>query len=177
MDNKLFRVDEIEAINFDENGKEDGTWNGYSVVKIGDEANYCFDCRDKLNADRLCDFLNTEIILDDDFAIDAFVIDNCIEWGNIISTLATKEAELNNIKALYEDQEFSILYGSNIDFKKLYGAANDKTRKHHVQVELADLIEQKEELEIEVNYLKRRSNFLRGLVEAKTATLEVKGND
>lgn len=175
MENKLFRVDEIEAIAFDENGKENGTWNGYTVVKIDDEANYCFDCRDKLNADKLCDFLNNEIILDDDMAIDAFVIDNCIEWGNIISTLATKEAELNDIKALYEDQEFSILYSSNIDFKKLYGAANDKTCNHHVKVELADLIEQKQELEIEVNYLKRRSNFLRGLVAAKTATLKVKG--
>lgn len=175
MENKLFRVDEIEAIAFDENGKENGTWNGYTVVKIDDEANYCFDCRDKLNADKLCDFLNTEIILDDDTAIEAFVIDNCIEWGNIISTLTTKEAELNNIKHLYEEQEFSILYGSDINFKKLYGAANDKTRNHHVKVELADLIEQKQKLEIEVNYLKRRSNFLRGLVEAKTATLKVKG--
>ena len=26
MENKLFRVDEIEAIAFDENGKENGTW-------------------------------------------------------------------------------------------------------------------------------------------------------
>lgn len=68
MENKLFRAVEIE----------DGTWKGHSVVKIGDEANYYFDCRDKLNADKLCDFLNTEIILDDDAAIDAFVIDNCI---------------------------------------------------------------------------------------------------
>ena len=49
----MFKVDEIEAINFDENGKENGTWNGFSVVKKGDEANYCFDCRDKLNADKL----------------------------------------------------------------------------------------------------------------------------
>ena len=175
MKNKLFKVDEIEAINFDENGKENGTWKGYSVVKIGDEANYNFDCRDKINADKLCEFLNNETILVDDNAIDAYVIDNCIEWGNIISTLATKEEELNNIKTAYEEQEFSILYGSDINFKKLYGAANDKTRGHHVKVELADLIEQKQELEIEVNYLKRRANFLRGLVEAKTATLEVRG--
>ena len=102
---------------------------------------------------------------------------NCFAEQAYQRARKAKEAELNNVKHLYEEQEFSILYGSNIDFKKLYGAANDKTRKHHVQVELADLIEQKEELEIEVNYLKRRSNFLRGLVEAKTATLEVKGND
>ena len=56
--NLVWKVDEIETVSFDENGQEDGTWNGYCVCKDGDEANYCFDMRDKLNADKLCEFLN-----------------------------------------------------------------------------------------------------------------------
>ena len=77
--NDVFKVDEIEAESYDENGKKDEIWKGFSVVKDGDEANYCFDCRDKLNAEQLCEFLNTECIVDNDSATDAFVIDNCIE--------------------------------------------------------------------------------------------------
>ena len=61
----------------------------------------------------------------------------------------------------YPDYYF-ILEGITAELEKLYHSLWDR---------------RKEELEIEVNYLKRRSNFLRGLVEAKTATLEVKGND
>lgn len=112
--------------------------------------------------------------LDGDDSIDAFVLDNCIEWGNLITELSHKEAELNNIKAAYEQQEFDILYNSNINFKKLYGAANDKTRKHHVTVELSDLTEQKEELELSISYLKRRLSYLYSLVSVKTALLNAK---
>ena len=58
MNDDIFQVEQIEAISFDENGQEDGTWEGWSVTLIDQPSEYCFDCRDKLNADELCDFLN-----------------------------------------------------------------------------------------------------------------------
>ena len=37
---KLFKVEEIETIDFDENGQETGTWKGYAVSSIEYPANY-----------------------------------------------------------------------------------------------------------------------------------------
>lgn len=180
--NEVFKVDEIEAISFDENGKENGTWKGFSVVKKGDEANYCFDCRDKINAEQLCEFLNNECIIDDDAAIDAFVIDNCIEWSNLITELTFKEINLFKKKEAYakasekllEDAAKEKAENDNDVIKKKYGGNNDKTRKKYVKDSLAKESMELKELEWSIDYVKRRISFLRQLVPAKTAVLEVK---
>ena len=173
-DNKMFRVDEIEAINFDENGKENGTWNGFSVVKKGDEANYCFDCRDKLNAEQLCEFLNTECIVDNDSATDAFVIDNCIEWYNIISELSQKEEQYYLKKEEYNRKEFEIVFIEDIDFKAMYGSTAEKVRKQHAKTVLKGLDLEIKSLELSIDYLKRRLTYLKGLVTVKTALIDAK---
>ena len=174
--NKLFRVDEIETISFDENGKEDGTWKGFSVVKDGDEANYFFECRDKLNADKLCDFLNNECIIDDveDTSIESFVLDNCIEWYNLISELSKKEEELYFKKEEYSKREFEIMFVEDIDFKELYGSTAEKVRKQHAKNVLKELGKEIKELELSIEYCKKRISYLKGLVTVKTALLEVK---
>ena len=177
--NELFRVDEIEAISFDENGKEDGTWKGFSVVKIGDEANYCFDCRDKLNADKLCDFLNHECIIDDveDTSIEAFVLDNCIEWYNLMSDVSKKEKQLYMKKEEYSKREFEIMFIEDINFKELYGSTAEKVRKQHAKTELKELGKEIKDLELSIEYCKKRISYLKGLVTVKTALMEVKSND
>lgn len=170
----MFRVDEIEAESYDENGKKDRIWKGFSVVKKGDEANYCFDCRDKLNAEQLCEFLNTECIVDNDSATDAFVIDNCIEWYNIISELSRKEEEYYLKKADYDRKEFDIVYVQDIDFKELYGSTAKDVREHHAKTVLQELKDEIKGLELSIDYLKRRLTYLKGLVTVKTALIEAK---
>ena len=168
---KLFRVDEIEIINFDENGKENGTWEGFSVVKIDDEANYCFDCRDKTNADRLCDFLNNECIINNNDAIDGYVIDNCVEWNQLIEELSDKEINLFYKKEAYQVASDKII--EETDFKELYGKNNQDIRKQHVKKELKNEYAEIKDLEFSIDFLKRRITFLKYLVRAKTATLGV----
>ena len=170
---KVFQVEEIETISFDENGQEDGTWTGFAVTKINDPANYCYECRDKHNADKLCDFLNNECVEIDD-SIDAFLIDNCIEWSNLITRLSKKERRLQKLKEQYDTREFEIVYIEPIDFKSLYGSTAEKVRKQHAKNELKELNDEINELELDINYLKRRIRFLRQLVPAKTAVIGVK---
>ena len=175
--NDVFKVDEIEAESYDENGKKDEIWKGFSVVKDGDEANYCFDCRDKLNAEQLCEFLNTECIVDNDSATDAFVIDNCIEWYNIIGELSHKEEKYYLKKAEYDRKEFDIVYVQDIDYKKLYGSTAEKVRKQHAKTVLKELDKEVKGLELSIDYLKRRLTYLKGLVTVKTALIDVKKGD
>ena len=172
--NDVFKVDEIEAESYDENGKKDEIWKGFSVVKDGDEANYCFDCRDKLNAEQLCEFLNTECIVDNDSATDAFVIDNCIEWYNIIGELSHKEEKYYLKKAEYDRKEFDIVYVQDIDFKAMYGSTAEKVRKQHAKTVLKDLDKEVKGLELSIDYLKRRLTYLKGLVTVKTALIDAK---
>lgn len=178
--NELFKVDEIEAINFDENGKENGTWNGFSVVKKGDEANYCFDCRDKLNADKLCDFLNENIV--GDTSINDPVMDNLTEWSGLVTELSQNEIELHNKKEDYNVSSEKLLEDAakekaETDYdviKEKYGGNNDKTRKKYVKDVLADEAMELKQLEWGIDYIKRRISFLKQLIHTKTVIMEVK---
>ena len=171
MNEDIFQVEQIEAISFDENGQEDGTWEGWSVTLIDQPSKYCFDCRDKLNADELCDFLNNNMGAT---SINAPVMDNLAEWSLLVTELSTKEIKLEKVKKDYDKKEFQIKYVDDINFKELYGRANDDTRKYHVEVTLQDLISEKESLELSINYLKRRISFLKQLIHTKTVLTEIK---
>lgn len=57
-----WQVEKIETIDFDENGRETGIWEGYAVKKISHPSRYIFECRDKTNAYMLCEFLNKEFL-------------------------------------------------------------------------------------------------------------------
>lgn len=110
----------------------------------------------------------------EDTGIDDLVIDNYIEWVNLIRELSRKEVELLKLNNEFKEKEFKIKYVDDIDFKELYGRANDDTRDFHVKTTLSELIDKKNELELSIDYLKRRISFLRQLVTTKTALLEVK---
>ena len=178
--NDVFKVDEIEAINFDENGKETGTWKGFSVVKIGDEANYCFDCRDKLNADKLCDFLNENIV--GDTSINDPVMDNLTEWSGLVTELSSKEIELYNKKEDYNVSSEKLLEDAakekaETDYdviKEKYCGNNDKTRKKYVKDALADEAMELKQLEWSIDYIKRRISFLKQLIHTKTVLSGIK---
>ena len=173
--NKKWQVEIIETTSFDEKGIEENVWQGYAVTKIDEPENYCFECRDADAADKLCEFLNEECITDNDLAVDAFVLDNCIEWSNLITNLGKSEKEYFTKKEVYQALSEEIIAVTN--FKKIYGKNNESIRKQHVREELSDKYEEIKELEFSIDYMKRRISFLRALVSVKTALIEVKKNE
>ena len=170
IENTLFQVEEIEAISFDENGQEDGTWEGFAVTLIEDPSKHCFECRDQTNADQLCEFLNRNILSDD--SIGAYVIDNLSEWSRLVTELSENEIALYEWKEVYSVKSEEII--KNTDFKELYGKNNADVRKAHVRNELRDWDNIIHDLEFSIDYLKRRISFLKQLVHTKTVLLEVK---
>ena len=89
------------------------------------------------------------------------------EYEDLILELSEKEIELEKVKTEYAEKEFSIKYLEDIDFKKLYGKANDDTRKHHVQMVCSDLLQRKQGLELSVDFLKRYVGLLKTSVSVR----------
>ena len=168
---ELFQVEEVETFSFDENGKEDEVWQGFAVSLKEDPSEVYFECRDKENADNLCDFLNHECHVNiNDFSIEAEAMDNCIEWSHQINDLSDKEQELDELKQIIFDKEQWII--ENTDFKKAYGKNNADVRKQHLQKHMATQYQNKKELEFKVDYIKRRISYLKALVYLKTSLLD-----
>ena len=105
---------------------------------------------------------------------DVPILELICTWSSLITELSEKEIELENIKREFEAKEFQIKYIDEIDFKGLYGRANDDTRKYHVQVTLQDLLDKKSDLELSISYLKRMISFLRQVVPARVTLFEVR---
>ena len=93
--------------------------------------------------------------------------DIAVEYENDIESLKTKEEELVKVKEDFKDKEFRIKYVDDINFKELYGRANDDTREHHVKLTLKDLYDKKTALELEIDHLKRRVSFLKAVIYLK----------
>lgn len=119
--------------------------------------------------EKIDDVINVE-----DTSVDAFVIDNCIEWYNIINELSQKEEQLYYKKAEYNRREFEIVFIDDIDFKAIYGSTSEKVRKQHAKNVLKELDNELKSLELSIDYLKRRLTYLKGLVTVKTALIEAK---
>lgn len=174
MKNKTWQVEEMETIKVDEHGIEEDTWKGYGVSKISDPVNYCFLCRDEEAAKELCEFLNDECNVNDT-SVEDFVIDNCIEYYNLISELSKKELKLLTLKPDFNKKEYDIL--TTFNFKKEFGKDNDKIRKGYIREQYCGLLEEIEDLELSIDYLKRRISYLKQLVPVKTALLEAKTHE
>jgi len=84
------------------------------------------------------------------------------EWEKAILELTDKEREQINLKETYAQMEQEII--DNTDFKELYGANNQKVRDNHVKAELKDLVDKKHDLELRINYLKRRIDFIKAIM-------------
>ena len=165
---KLFQVEKIESLNVD----TDEEWTGFAVSMITDPVDYCFECRDQDAAEALCNFLNSECIVDTDMAIDAFVMDNLAEWSSLITELSDKEVEFHTLKEDIFAREQEIIKTTN--FKTIYGANNKDVRKEHLDRIMADSYKAKQDLEFSIDYLKRRISFLKALIHTKNTLMEVK---
>lgn len=183
MSSDLFYVDEVEVISFDEKGHETEPWIGYAATNREDPANYSFQCQNKDEAERLCEFLNNECYINiNDTSIEAFVLDNCIEWSNLVSDLSNKQREVYYLKEDYKIKSDQILEevrkhkeATDEDIIKVkYGGNNDKTRAKYVKETLAEDSKKIKELEFDIWYLEKRISYIKGLVYTKNSLLNAK---
>ena len=87
------------------------------------------------------------------------------EWSNLITELSTKEVDLLNLKDIIFDKEQWIV--ENTDFKAVYGKNNSDVRKLHFQKHMKKEYDLRDDLEISIDYLKRRISFLKTVVNLK----------
>lgn len=130
--------------------KEEGKWQRYTKVRNGsmDEIEPYYSWED-------CPITNVPV---------SVLVD---EWQKLIYELSIKEEELMKVKVEYAEKEFQIKYVEGIDFKKLYGKANDDTRNHHIKLVCKDLLDKKHDLELSVDFLKREISLLKQVVKLK----------
>ena len=92
------------------------------------------------------------------------------EWELLVNELSEKEIDLLNLNEQYAEQEQEIL--TNTDFKKIYGANNDKIRKNHLKKELKPLEDAKNDLDISTKYIKRRMDYIKNLMKMQGTLLQ-----
>lgn len=95
------------------------------------------------------------------------------EWEKAITELSNKEERLTKVKEEYNQKEFDIVFlnKENVDFKELYGSTSEKVRKQHAALKLQKLANEKTDLELSIDYLKRRIDFIKSIVKAKLFTV------
>ena len=107
-------------------------------------------------------------------------------WNRYVYELTEKERELINIKESYSQLEDNILAkakkikddpedGRDI-IKEKYGGNNDKTRKKYVEESLKPEKDKQHDLELRINFLKRRINYIQSLMSMQQTLLEYGGN-
>ena len=87
------------------------------------------------------------------------------EWESLIDELSSKEIALYEWKHVYQAKAMEI--ENTVDFKKLYGANNQKIRDQHVRNELQTWADNIKELEFSINYLARRISFIKEMIKCK----------
>ena len=98
--------------------------------------------------------------------------EDLIEWNELIKELSDKEVALFKWKHVYNVKSEEII--ANVDFKKLYGANNQKVLDAHVRNELSDWYDTIKDLEFSVDWITRRISFLRELIRVKRTIMESK---
>ena len=91
------------------------------------------------------------------------------EWDKCTNELSEKESDLITIKETYNQLEQTII--NETDFKALYGKNNETVRKNHVHNELKDIVDNKHDLELRINYLKRRIEYIKELMRMQNTLI------
>ena len=100
------------------------------------------------------------------------ITDYLSEWENLIEELSDKEVALFKWKHVYNVKSEEII--AETDFKKLYGANNQKIRDTHVRNELSEWYDTIKDLEFSIDWINRRISFLRELIRVKRTIMESK---
>ena len=141
---------------------DDGT--GRYLVK-DDETGWFFPVENKSQAEFLKEKFDRVTEAPEPISIQ----DYFTEWENAVNELSEKEVELINLKEVYAEKEQEIL--TTTDFKKLYGANNDKVRKNHVTKTLQSMTDAQNDLDISISYLKRRIDFIKSLMRMQESLI------
>ena len=112
-------------------------------------------------AKELCDFLNKNEYTSETDKHNS-IEDYFNEWGRNIEEITEKEKALLDLKETYTQMEQKIV--DETDFKELYGRNNADVRKAHIKNELKDLVDRKNDLQLRIDYLKRRVEFIKELM-------------
>ena len=100
------------------------------------------------------------------------LLENLSEWSRLVTELSEKEVALYKWKECYQVKSDEIM--ASVDFKKEYGANNQKIRDSHVKKELQTWHDTIKDLEFSINYLGRRIVYLKELIKTKRVLLEIK---
>ena len=92
------------------------------------------------------------------------------EWDKNIDLIDKWAHDLLFTKEQYANREQEIL--NNTDFKELYGANNQKVRDNHVKKELKDIVDTKNSLELGIDNLKRRNDFIKSIMAMHRVLIE-----
>ena len=101
---------------------------------------------------------------------DVPVADLLVAWEDLVMELSDKEVELYKLKEAYLIAESEIV--NNTDFKAIYGANNQKVRDNHVKKELKDIVDTKNSLELGIDNLKRRNDFIKSIMAMHRVLIE-----
>ena len=126
-------------------------------------------CKEVLNGiEGTDDLINelTEVITKNEKSFEEYFL----EWEKAIDEIYNKSQELFDLKASYSQLEQKII--EETDFKELYGRNNETVRKNHVKNELKDLVDRKHDLELRIDYLKRRCEFIRSIMSIQRALMD-----
>ena len=107
-----------------------------------------------------------------EMGIEMSIVDDLTEWSKLITELSEKETQLLTLKdTIFEKEQWII---ENTDFKSVYGKNNADVRKLHLNKHMSKEYDNRRNLELSIDYLKRRISFIKQLVHTKTVLIEVK---
>ena len=96
------------------------------------------------------------------------------EWESLIEELSQKEQAYIEWKDVYRIKEEEIL--NTVNFKELYGANNEKVRRNHVKNALKQYDKNIVDLELSIDWIKRRISFLKGITAYVTRVEGIKND-
>ena len=97
------------------------------------------------------------------------------EWESLIEELSQKEQAYIEWKDVYRIKEEEII--NTVNFKELYGANNEKVRRNHVKNALKQYDKNIKDLELSIDWIKRRISFLKGIIRYKTTIISNKNHN
>ena len=149
---------------------------------IQDETGNTFLCYNEDEAERLVEYLNERESMKTEKRVLTIPYDekldlhsDFIEWNELNDWLLKTGNRLTEIEEFYDEAfktELARALEMKIDFKKIYGGNNEKTRKKYVDEQLSDLIDEKKLLKsLQADDL-RRIEFLKKLIHMKIKLID-----
>ena len=98
-------------------------------------------------------------------SIELPLTDLLCEWEDLLEELSEKEIELTYLKEKIFEKEQLII--NETDFKEVYGKNNADVRRNHLLSLMKTDYDNRNTLELSVDYCKRRISFIRELIKCK----------